>query len=289
MKIQLAHLTTIATALSLAGLTVAAAPIPENCLTGGIALGCQAWTFREFTVMEAIQKTAEAGGKVIEFYPDQKFSPEQPGLKFDHNATDEMVSAVKAQLGKYGIRAVNYGVVNIPNDEAGARKIFEFAKKFELYGITTESVETLDTLEKLVKEYDIRVGFHNHPRQPDNPGYKMWDPHYVLSVVKDRDPRIGSAADVGHWVRSGLDPVACLKILRGRVISTHLKDLNEKSPNAHDVPFGTGGSNIPAILGELKRQHFNGNASIEYEYDWMNNVPAVAQSVGFVRGCGSRQ
>ena len=288
MKIQLAHLTTIATALSFAGLTVAAAPIPENCLTGGIALGCQAWTFREFTVMEAIQKTAEVGGKVIEFYPDQKFSPEQPGLKFDHNATDEMVSAVKAQLGKYGIRAVNYGVVNIPKDEAGARKIFEFAKKFELYGITTESVEALDTIEKLVKEYDIRVGFHNHPRQPDNPGYKMWDPHYVLSVVKDRDPRIGSTADVGHWVRSGLDPVACLKILRGRIISTHLKDLNEKSPNAHDVPFGTGVSNIPAILGELKRQHFNGNASIEYEYDWMNNVPAVAQSVGFVRGRGSR-
>jgi sugar phosphate isomerase/epimerase len=288
MKIQLAHLTAIATALSLAGLTVAAAPIPENCLTGGIALGCQAWTFREFTVMEAIQKTAEAGGKVIEFYPDQKFSPEQPSLKFDHNATDEMVSAVKAQLKKYGIRAVNYGVVNIPNDEAGARKIFEFAKKFELYGITTESVEALDTIEKLVKEYDIRVGFHNHPRQPDNPGYKMWDPHYVLSVVKDRDPRIGSTADVGHWVRSGLDPVACLKILRGRIISTHLKDLNEKSPNAHDVPFGTGVSNIPAILGELKRQHFNGNASIEYEYDWMNNVPAVAQSIGFVRGRGSR-
>ena len=239
MKIQLAHLTTIAAALSLAGLTVSAAPIPESCLTGGIALGCQAWTFREFTVMEAIQKTAEVGGKVIEFYTDQKFSPEQPGLKFDHNATDEMVSAVKAQLGKYGIRAVNYGVVNIPNYEAGARKIFEFAKKFELYGITTESVEALDTIEKLVKEYDIRVGFHNHPRQPDNPDYKMWDPHYVLSVVKDRDPRIGSTADVGHWVRSGLDPVACLKILRGRIISTHLKDLNERSTNAHDVPFGT--------------------------------------------------
>src|ERR1035441_8468151 len=96
MKIQLAHLTAIATALSLAGLTVSAAPIPKNCLTGGIALGCQAWTFREFTVMEAIQKTAEAGGKVIEFYPDQKFSPEQPGLKFDHNATDEHTSELQS-------------------------------------------------------------------------------------------------------------------------------------------------------------------------------------------------
>jgi sugar phosphate isomerase/epimerase len=288
MKIQLADLTAIATALSLAGLTVSAAPIPENCLTGGIALGCQAWTFREFTVMEAIQKTAEVGGKVIEFYPDQKFSPEQPGLKFDHNATDEMVSAVKAQLGKYGIRAVNYGVVNIPNDEAGARKIFEFAKKFELYGITTESVEALDTIEKLVKEYDIRVGFHNHPRQPSDAGYKMWDPHYVLSVIKDRDARIGAAADTGHWIRSGLDPLDCLKILKGRIISTHIKDLNEKSGEAHDVPYGTGVGNIAGILDELKRQHFVGNVSIEYEYNWTNNVPGVAQCIGFVRGYGSR-
>jgi sugar phosphate isomerase/epimerase len=287
MKVQLAGLSLMAATLSLAGMA-AAVPIPENCLTGGIALGCQAWTFREFTVMEAIQKTAEAGGKVIEFYPGQKFSPEQPGLKFDHEATDEMVAAVKAQLKKHGIRAVNYGVVQIPKDEAGARKIFEFAKKFELYGITTESVEALDMIEKLVKEYDIRVGFHDHQRQPDNPGYKMWDPNYVLGVVKDRDPRIGSTADVGHWVRSGLDPVACLKILQGRIISAHLKDLNEKSPNAHDVPFGTGVSNIPGILEELKRQHFVGNASIEYEYDWLNSLPAVAQSVGFVRGCGAR-
>jgi sugar phosphate isomerase/epimerase len=288
MKVQLACLILIAAVGSLAMLTCSAVPIPESCQTGGIALGCQAWTFREYTVMEAIQKTAETGGKVIEFYPGQKFSPEQPGLSFDHNATDEMVAAVKAQLKKYGVRAVNYGVVNIPKDEAGARKIFEFAKKFELYGITTESVDALDTIEKLVKEYDLRVGFHNHPRQPDNPAYKMWDPNYVLSVVQDRDPRIGSTADVGHWVRSGLDPVACLKILQGRIISAHLKDLNEKSPNAHDVPFGTGVSNIPAILDELKRQHFAGNASIEYEYDWKNSVPEVAQSVGFVRGCGSR-
>lgn len=268
--------------------TTFAAPIPDDCRTGGIALGCQAWTFKEYSVLEAIDKTAAAGGKVIEFYPGQKFSPEKPDLKFDHNATDEMIAAVKARLAKDGIRAVNYGVVGIPKDEAEARKIFEFAKKFELYGITTESVDAIDTIEKLVKEYDIRVGFHDHPRQPNNPAYKMWDPNYVLSVVKDRDPRIGSCSDVGHWVRSGLDPVDCLKILQGRVISAHLKDLNEKSPEAHDVPFGKGVSNIAGIIDELKRQHFAGNASIEYEYNWKDNVIDAAQCVGFVRGYGSR-
>jgi sugar phosphate isomerase/epimerase len=286
MKFQLTCLLALICGFSLTGKIALATPIPSDCNTGGFALGCQAWTFNNFTVLEAIQKTAEAGGKIIEFYPGQKFSTEKPDLKFDHNASDEMIETVKAQLKKSGVRAVNYGVVGIPKDEAEARKIFEFAKKFELYGITTESVDALDTIEKLVKEYDIRVGFHDHQRQPDHPDYQMWDPNYVLSVLKDRDPRIGSCADTGHWVQSSLKPVDCLKILQGHIISVHLHDMNEMSPTAHDVPCGTGVSNVAGILDELKRQDFTGNISIEYEYNWKNNVIDAAQCVGFIRGYG---
>jgi len=287
MKKLLIPLAAVACGICLTGLTSFAGPIPDDCKTGGFAIGCQAWTFNRFSVMEAIDKTAEAGGKVIEFFPGQKFSPDQPNAKFDHNATDDMIAQVQARLKKDGIRAVNYGVVGIPNNEAEARKIFEFAKKLDLYGITTESVGSIDVIEKLVKEFDIHVGFHDHPRRPNDPSYKMWDPNYVLSVVKDRDARIGSCADVGHWVRSGLVPVDCLKILQGRIISSHLKDLNEKSPDAHDVPYGTGVSDIPAILNELKRQNFAGNVSVEYEYHWTNSLPEVAQCIGFVRGYGA--
>lgn len=288
MKKQFAYLAVAAYSLCLSGMTSFADPIPDNCQTGGFAIGCQAWTFNHYTVLEAIDKTAETGGKVIEFFPGQKFSAEQPDLKWDHNATDEMIATVQARLQKDGIRAVNYGVVGIPNNEAEARKIFTFAKKLGLYGVTTESVESIDVIEKLVKEFDIHVGFHDHPKQPKNPGYRMWDPNYVLSVVKDRDARIGSCADTGHWVRSGLNPVECLKILDGRIISSHLKDLNEKSPEAHDVPYGTGVSDVPAILAELKRQNFAGNISVEYEYDWTTSVPEVAQCIGFVRGYGAK-
>ena len=288
MKKQLVYLTAIC-GLLVSVIGASAAPIPDDCRTGGFAIGCQAWTFNHFSVMEAIDKTAAAGGKVIEFYPGQKFSPEHPDQKWDHNASDEMIAAVQERLQKDGIRAVNYGVVGIPNNEADARKIFEFAKKLGLYGITTESVESIDIIEKLVKEYDIHVGFHDHPKRPNNPSYKMWDPNYVLSVVKDRDERIGSCADTGHWVRSGLNPVDCLKILKGRIISSHLKDLNEMTPDAHDVPYGTGVSDVPAILNELKRQHFTGNISVEYEYKMENNLPEVSQCVGFVRGYGAKK
>lgn len=278
---------TAATALLAAATSMHAEnKIPESCRTGGFAIGCQAYTFNHFTVFEAIEKTAAAGGKVIEFYPGQKLSAQEPDVKWDHNASPETIQKVKDCLEKYHVKAVNYGVVGIPKDEAQARKIFEFAKALGLRAVTTESVDAIDTIEKLVKEYDIMVGFHDHPKRPNDPKYRMWDPNYVLSVVKDRDARIGSCADTGHWVRSGLKPVDCLRILKGRIISSHLKDLNEMGPKAHDVPYGTGVSDVPAILQELKDQNFDGNISIEYEHHWENSSPEVGQCIGFVRGYG---
>jgi sugar phosphate isomerase/epimerase len=198
-----------------------------------------------------------------------------------------MIQKVKDKLEQHKIRAVNYGVVAVPKDEAEARKLFQFAKTMGFRAITTESVDALDTIEKMVKEFDIMVGFHDHPKRPNDPNYRMWDPNYILSLVKDRDPRIGSCADTGHWVRSNLKPVDCLRILKGRIISSHLKDLNEMGPRAHDVPYGTGVSDIPGILQELRDQGFNGNISIEYEYHWESSVPEVAQCIGFVRGYGT--
>ena len=261
--------------------------IPDEYKSGGFAIGAQAYTFNRFTVFEAIEKTDQAGGRVIEFFPRQSLSKEEPNIKWDHTASDEVIAKVKEKLAKHRIMAVNYGVVGIPKDEAEARKLFGFAKKLGLRAITTESVDALDTIEKMVQEFDIMVGFHDHPKRPNDPSYRLWDPNYVLSIVEKRDKRIGACADTGHWVRSGLKPVECLKILQGRIISSHLKDLHIMGPGGHDMPFGLGVSDVPGILDELKRQGFEGNISIEYEYNWEHSVPEVGQCIGFVRGYGS--
>ena len=68
-----------------------------------------------------------------------------------------------------------------------------------------------------------------------------------------------------------------------------MKDLNRMGEGRHDVPFGTGVSDITACLDELKSQGFAGNISIEYEYDWEGSVPEVAQCIGFVRGYGAKE
>lgn len=241
--------------------------------------GTQAYTFRRFTVYEAIEKTAQAGGTVIEFFKGQKISASDP--RSISEISDDQIPALQEHLRKNGITAVSC-YLNVPNDEARARKEFEFARRLGLQAITTESIEALDIIEKLVKEFDIRVGFHNHPRKED-PNYKVWDPQFILDYVKNRDPRIGACADTGHWASSGIVPLDAIKLLSGRIINLHLKDREEIGLATTDQILGKGVSNIAAILEELKRQKFQGCIFIEYETNWDKSVPDVRQCLDFIR------
>jgi sugar phosphate isomerase/epimerase len=175
------------------------------------------------------------------------------------------------------------GVVKPSADEAATRKIFEGAKRFgitvlvaepETHGKMEELGPVMDVVEKFAKEFNIKVAIHNHPQ----PSF-YWNPETVLAAVKGRSSLLGACADVGHWVRSGLDPVESIKKLEGRVITLHFKDLNEKAKNAHDVPWGSGVGNTKGLLTELKRQNFKGAICVEYEHNWENSLPEIAESV----------
>src|ERR1700730_17609324 len=77
--------------------------IPDEYKTGGFFIGCQAYTFNHFSVFEAIELTAQAGGKVIEFYPGQKLSKDEPKVSWDHNASPEVIQKVKDKLAQHKI------------------------------------------------------------------------------------------------------------------------------------------------------------------------------------------
>jgi sugar phosphate isomerase/epimerase len=263
----------------------AAPPIAAEYRSGGFVIGCQAWSFNKFTAFEAIEKTAQAGARTIEFYPGQKMSADD-AIGVGPGMSDEAIGKLQAQLAKFNVKAVAFGVTGISRDENGARNLFNWAKTMDIGVINTESTDAIDTIDKMVREFDIKVGFHNHPRRTNDPNYKVWDPNYVLSLVKNRDPRVGACADTGHWVRSGIKPVDALRILRGRVVSSHLKDLHVFTPGGHDMPYGQGVSDIGGILNELRAQNFDGPLSVEYEHNWDNNVAEIAQCIGFVRGYG---
>ncbi len=269
----------LATLIAASLMTTAPAPAPAE----EFRMSIQAWTFNRFTTFEAIEQTERAGSHYIELYPGQKLKPGSD-IGIGPDMGDAATAELQAEMTKHHLTPVAFGVTGIPKDPAQARKLFQWAKGLRLMVINTESVEAIDTIEMMVKEFDIKVGFHDHPKQANNPSYRMWDPNYVLSVVKSRDARIGSCADVGHWVRSGVKPTDALRILKGRIMSCHLKDLNEFAPSGHDVPYGTGISDIPGILDEFKKQKFYGPASVEYEYNEEHSLPEVSSCIGFIRG-----
>src|SRR5688572_8598910 len=273
----------LALTFALASSSFAAPRVPDEFRTGDWVIGPQLFSFKFFTLFEAIEKSAATGGRAIELARNLKLSPDNPAV-FNHDSPDELIPLVKAKLAQHGVKAVNYGVVPIPNNEAAARKVFDFARKMELSAIITESIDSLDLIEKLAKEYDINVGIHQHAKKPNDATYRIWDPAFVRDLVKNRDRRIGACADVGHWQTSGITALDGIKTLEGRIISLHLKERAALGPGQHDTIFGTGITNMPAVLAELRRQKFDGNLAIEYEYNWYHSVPDIAQCLGFVRG-----
>jgi sugar phosphate isomerase/epimerase len=245
----------------------------------GWRLGCQAYSFRKFTLFEAIDKTASLGLKYIEAYPEQPLGKDFPGTKINPSLVPEHRAGLKKKLGDCGVKLVNYGVCNLPKDEAESRKVFDFAKDMGIETLVSEPAEqSLEMLDKLCAEYGVNIAIHNHPKYS---GAHYWDPEIVLKACQGRSKRIGACADTGHWARSGLNPLESLRKLEGRIISLHFKDLNREGPEAHDVPWGTGICDVKGMLAELKRQQVKAVFSIEYEYNWDNSLPEIALCVAY--------
>ena len=254
-------------------------PIPQPAFTAaGFSICVQCWSFKEFTLFEAIEMAAAAGAGGVELYPGQKLGGDHGDLKFDPDLTDGELRSIIDHLEKHHLAAVNLGVIGIPNNEAAAREIFDLARKLNLYGITTESIGSLDLLEKLAVEYDLKVCFHNHPKPT-----ALWHPDTIWKAIDGSHPNIGYCADIGHWASSGLNPLEVIRKIAPRVHSFHLKDRASIREPSRDQPLGTGIIDLPAILDEVRKHGFAGNVSIEYEYNWKTNLPEISQCVGYLR------
>src|SRR3981189_2075219 len=100
----------VAAGILLARAEAAQPPIGPEYRVGGFVLGCQAYTFHRFTAFEAMEKTAAAGGKTIEFYPGQSLSADDKKTKVDPNATDETIGKLKAKAKEHSLLIVNFAL-----------------------------------------------------------------------------------------------------------------------------------------------------------------------------------
>lgn len=246
----------------------------------GWKVSCAQYTFRRFTLYETLDRLVELGICRVEPAFFLRLDKARPKLQVNQSLSAAERKELKTRLADHGIAMASF-YSNLAGNEAADRKIFDFAKEMSVEVIVAEPPPAaLGAIDKLCGEYEISLGIHNHPKKP---GYRNWDPANVMAECKGHSKRIGACCDTGHWVRSGLDVVECLKKMEGRITSMHLKDVIEAgNPAARDVPLGTGKANYAAVLAELKRQGFQGIAAIEYEHDSPELMKDVAQCVAFV-------
>lgn len=259
-------------------LGAAAGPLVEPQASAGEKLGfrlaLQCWTVNKMTTFEAIDHAASLGIRYLEMFPGQKLKPGSD-VKVGPGMPDEAMAELKKKLQEARVKAVNFGV-------GGAdRGHFEFARKMGLETLVSEPRPAdVAGIDKLCEEFGINLALHNHPKPST-----YWDPEVVLKAAEGCGKRVGACADTGHWLRSGIVPLEALKKLQGRIVSFHLKDLNEKN---RDVPFGAGRADIKGILAEMWRQKFQGVYSIEYEVWDAQQTENVRKCVqAFEQICGA--
>jgi type 1 glutamine amidotransferase/sugar phosphate isomerase/epimerase len=242
-------------------------------------LGIEAYTFHKYTLFEAIDKTAQLGLPYMGGLSFQKVSKEIP-KNFDTNLTGDELKQVRLKLDSAGICMLTYYIHQIPGDEVGCRRIFEFGRKIGIETFMSEPLpEALDMIEKFCDEYDINVAIHNHD-QKSSPQY--WRPEGILKVCQGRSKRIGACGDLGYWMRSGIDPVKAINTLKGRLLTVQMHDLHELSPEGHDVPWGTGVGKTGQFIEEIHRLGIRPTMfGLEYSYDWFDSMPEIAACIEF--------
>ena len=245
----------------------------------GWRLGIEAYTFHKYTLFEAIDKTAQLGLPYMGGLSFQKVSKEIP-KNFDPQLTDDELKQIRLKLDSAGVRLLTYYFHQIPGDPAGCREVFEFGRKIGIETFMSEPApEALDTIEKFCDEYDINVAIHNHDRKA-SPIY--WHPEGILKVCQDRSKRIGACGDLGYWMRSGIDPIKAINILKDRLITVQMHDLHELSPEGHDVPWGTGAGKTEQFIREIHRLGIKPTMfGLEYSYDWLDSIPEITQCIDF--------
>ena len=256
----------VAFAPSFSSMVSAASPVKAP-----FKLGIQIYSLRDYPVNEAIQHAKDLGFEQIEFFNGM----------LSQDSSQEQIDALLSKLDQLGLSISGYGVVGFGGDAAANRKVFEFAKKAKIKIITADpSPESFASLNDLVKEFDIKIAIHNH-----GPSHRYNKAVDVLRAIEKQDERIGACADLGHFIRSGEQPVDVIRTLQGRLYGIHLKDFAEMKEKTHGVILGKGHLNCQEVFDALVRANFpaDGALSLEYEENPQNPIEDIRQCVAIAQ------
>ncbi|WP_153799803.1 sugar phosphate isomerase/epimerase family protein [Foetidibacter luteolus] len=246
---------------------------PQTDWKFGIAL----WTFHTFNFPQSLDKVDSAGLKYIE---PNTFHATGPELKDSlvMQLSPAGIDKLKSMIAAKGLTCES---IYIAGDTtlASWKKQFDIAKGLGVQFVTAEPpINMWDGIDSLAGAYGIKVAIHEHWKGVS----QYWNPDTVLLAIQGH-PNFGACADLGHWPKSGINPVDAVKKLSGHIIGIHLKDIAAfNDPALKDVPVGTGVVDFPAVFAELRKQNFKGHIYIERDAeDQPSNLPSVIQTVKY--------
>lgn len=234
-----------------------------------IKLGVASYTFKGFSLDEAVAMTRRVGLKYICL---KKFH-----LPLD--STQQQIAEAVTKIKDAGVIPYGCGCVKMNNEEQ-VNNAFEYAEAAGMKTIICEpAFEMLPVINQKVQEYDIQVALHNHCGS--KAAYNS--PEVSYKYAKRYGKRIGICLDIGHSLRAGVEPSAAIERFADRLLDMHIKDISDPAKLSGDVPVGRGVVDIPNVLRALIKIKYAGVASFEYEKD-PQPLAGLAESVGYVKG-----
>ncbi len=259
------------------GTTSTDKPLSNGNVAEDWILGVALWTFHTFNFEEALEKVDSSG---LEYIEPNTFHRVGPSLS--DSAILQLSPAglrkLKQMIDDKGLKVESIYIVGDSSVESW-KKQFDIARQLGVKFVTTEPpIDMWDEIDSLAGEYDVKVAIHEHWKGVSH----YWDPDSVLLAIEGH-PNFGACADLGHWPKSGIDPVEAVKKLAGHIIGVHLKDVAAfNDPTLKDVPVGTGVIDFPAVFRELKQQGFKGPIYIERDAeDKPSNLSSVIRTVEY--------
>ena len=237
----------------------------------GLKVGLASYSFSKLPLDSAIQGIRRVGVNYV--------SIKDAHLPLKSTALERKTVAQKFRDA--GITPLSCGVITLTNDETQVRNAFEYARDAGIPTIVCKPThESLPLLDKLVKEFGLKLAIHNH-----GPEDKVWpSPLDVWAAIQKYDERIGVCVDVGHTARCGVDPAHALRTCAGRLYDVHFKDLTSKDGNARPIEVGRGVLDIHGMLETLLHIGYSHHVGLEHEKDMTDPIPGAAESFGYIRG-----
>jgi len=235
-----------------------------EALSAELKLSLQAYTFRDRSFVETVETAARLGYANLEAYPGQRLGGNMKGSTDYHSISPEALAQLKAYLATAPVKVVSYGVTGAGSDQEW-EKLMAFCRELGIGQVQVEvgiEPDNLARAERHAKAAGVRVSLHNH-RQPAG------RPENVLKALEGFGPMIGAGCDIGHWQNSGVDPVAAVKMLKGKFHCIHAIDSSGPSGGSRDVALGSGVMDLVTILNELKANE-TGMVYVTVEDEWQH-------------------